>query len=254
MHIKVERKNEFAILFLDRPKVNALNHDMIKEMRVVVAQLQKDDSVRGVIIGGRPNYFSAGLDLIELSGYDLEGITAFWQDFIGMMVDLIKFPKPTIAAIGGYSPAGGAVIAVTCDYRFMTEGDHYHIGLNEVSVGISINEPIFRSYSFWLGEQKAYHAMMEGKLFSPKEALAVGLVDALFPQEELLERAEEKMKQLLRADDHTLQNTKMALRSAWIRVISQDMEADIAARSARWMEPESQRRIAQILGSLKRSK
>lgn len=254
MNLRVEKREDFAVVFLDRPKVNAINHQMVKELRSTMRQMLSTSSVRGVIIAGRPNFFSAGLDLIELSGFDLAGITAFWEDFMGLMVDLIKFPKPTIAAISGYSPAGGAVIAVTCDYRFMAEGDNFHIGLNEVSVGIAINEQIFRCYSFWLGERVAYQAMMEGKLFSPKEAVQVGLVDALFAPNDLLSKAEEKMRQLLLANDHVLKTTKVALRADWIRVVEQDMQKDIGARSALWMHPESQRKIAGIVEKLKGGK
>lgn len=254
MNVRVEKREGYAIVFLDRPKVNAINHAMIKEVRFTMSQMMNDASVRGVIIAGRPNYFSAGLDLIELSEFDLADITAFWEDFMGMMEDLIKFPKPTIAAIGGYSPAGGAVIAVTCDYRFMVEGDHFHIGLNEVSVGIAINEQIFRCYSFWLGERLAYQAMLEGKLFSPQEALEVGLVDALYAADDLIAKAEEKMQQLLQANDHVLRTTKMALRADWIRVVAEDMREDIAARSTLWMHPESQRKIAGIVQKLKGGK
>ncbi len=250
MCIKMTRRSDYAILHLDRGKVNAINHEMVRKIRQVVAELAGDKSVRGLIIVGKPHYFSAGLDLIELSSYDYHQIRAFWSDFMAMMVDLVKFSKPTIAAITGYSPAGGAVIAITCDHRFMAQGEKYHIGLNEVAVGIIINEGIFRSYCFWLGERQAYQALIEGKLFSVSEALQVGLIDASFPLEELLAAAEQKMLQLLRANDHVLQETKKVMRADWIKAIDIDMEEDLEARSRLWMHPNSQKMIGDIVARL----
>ena len=119
--VKIEKRNDYAVVTLDRGKVNALNHEMVQEIRSAFEVLKVDAEVRGVIITGKPHYFSAGLDLIELYEYDRAEISAFWVDLMGMMVDLTKFEKPLIGAISGHSPAGGAVIAVTCDHRLMAK-------------------------------------------------------------------------------------------------------------------------------------
>lgn len=248
--IRIDRRNNYAIMHLDRGKANAINHEMVKEIRNSVAALSQDKSVRGVIITGKPHFFSAGLDLIELAQYGYEEIKSFWTDFFGMMLDLAKFPKPTIAAISGHSPAGGAIIAITCDHRYMAEGDKYTIGLNEVAVGILISEPIFHLYSFWLGKKNAYQALLAGKLFTGPEAKEAGLVDEIYVLDELLAKAEEKMQQLLRANFFILSETKKVMRKDLWAKLSVDLTGELEDRAKYWMSPQSQESIKQIVEKL----
>ncbi len=246
-HLIVSRKKDYAIVQLSRGKVNAINHALVMEIREMFRELASDAEVRGVIITGQPHYFSAGLDLIEMQRYDLAQIRAFWTDFMAMMTDLVLFPKPTIAAISGYSPAGGAVIAITCDYRMMAAGDKYHIGLNEVALGVPIEENIFDVYSFWLGRKKAYQALLQGKLFSVAEALEIGLLDEVHELESLLAKAEERMMHLLKANDYILRDAKQKMRRALVADVSRDMSASISLRARQWMSPEFQAMLAQIV-------
>ncbi len=244
--ISISKAGDRAIINMDRGKVNAINHKMVLELRDGLKGLGADKQVRGIIIAGKPHFFSAGLDLIELFEFDLEQIKVFWKDFLGLMVDLIKFPKPVIAAITGHSPGGGAVIAVGCDYRIMAEGD-YRIGLNEVSVGVTITQGIFHSYRFWLGEREAYHALLRGRLFQVDEALKVGLIDEKRPMEEVLSAADQKLSQLLRAPDYVLQDTKQVMRREWVAAVDVDMSREIEQRSVYWMQPESRKKIGEYI-------
>ena len=249
-HVKVERRQDFAILQLVRGRANPINHEMVREIREAIQHLETDSLVRGAIITGQPNFFSAGLDLIELSSYGHTEIKAFWADFSEMMIELAKFSKPLIAAITGHSPAGGAVIAVTCDYRLMAEGPKYTIGLNEVAVGIVISQPIFELYRFWLGNRTAYQALLEGKLFTIEQALAVGLIDELHPSDQLLEAAESKMQKLLRANDHILRETKKILRHKLWDQISVDGAEELEERARYWMTAESQNNLQRMVDML----
>lgn len=249
--VKITRKNTYAIVELDRGKVNALNHQMVMEIREAIGQLKNDDSVRGAIITGKPHYFSAGLDLIELHQYDREKIKEFWSDFMGMMIDLATYERPLIAAISGHSPAGGAVIAITCDYRIMVHGEKYRVGLNEVAVGIKITDSIFRLYQFWLGSRRAYLALLQGQLFSPDEAFEIGLVDQLVDmEEELLPMSELKLQEILRASDHILIDTKMIMRRQLLKEINVDMSETIEARVDYWMSDESQANLNAFVAKL----
>ena len=105
--LRVEKKNDYAIVYLDNGKANVLNLKAIQEIRHLFSTLKTDDSVRGVIFTGKPHYFSAGLDVIELLRFDETGIEGFRREFLGMVVDLTRFPKAFISAISGHSPAGG---------------------------------------------------------------------------------------------------------------------------------------------------
>lgn len=248
--VRLDKKDTYAIVTLDRGKVNAINHQMVIELREVFMELQSTPEIRGVIITGKPHYFSAGLDVVELYDYDYHQIKTFWRDFLGLTVDLVKFSKPLIAAISGYSPAGGAVIALTCDYRIMAEGEKYLIGLNEVAVGINITEGIYTLYSFWLGARVAYQALYTGRLFNVQEARQIGLIDQIVELEDLIGAAEYKMKTILQPNDFILQDTKRVMRQDLISRLDTDMTEAIEKRCQYWMSPQSRHELGEMVQKL----
>src|SRR5690606_3428918 len=144
---------------------------------------------------GKENFFSAGLDLITLFDYNVDQIREFWNLFLEATSLLASFPKPIAAAISGHSPAGGCVFALCCDYRIMAEGN-FVIGLNEIPVGLIVPESIFQLYAFWIGRRNAYQNLLEGKLLTPNEAKAQGLVDDVVPANMLFNTATKKIKQI----------------------------------------------------------
>ena len=79
--IKVTVKEKVAIISLDRGKANAISAEMVAELHQMFQNIEKDDTIRGVILGGKEGFFSAGLDLIELYDYDEEKIREFWNNF-----------------------------------------------------------------------------------------------------------------------------------------------------------------------------
>ena len=120
--IKIDKRNQYEILILNRGKANPIDNDMVTEIRAQLKRVAKDPSVRGIIwTGNTPGYFTVGLDLKELYYYDEAQIQVFWENWDSMVMEMIKFPKPMIAAINGYSPAGGCVLALSCYYRMMAQ-------------------------------------------------------------------------------------------------------------------------------------
>jgi enoyl-CoA hydratase/carnithine racemase len=209
--IKTSVKDKTAIISLDRGKSNALHHEMISELISIFEDIENDPNLGAAIITGHDDFFSAGLDLITLYHYNEDEIRAFWKHFLDFIAKLIAFKKPLIAAINGHSPAGGCVIALAADYRIMAEGS-YIVGLNEVPVGIVVPHSIFELYAFWLGKANAYRFLLEGRLFSPEEALKVGLVDDLAKPKKLLQMAEKQAQKYQSFEQNTWQQSKLGLR------------------------------------------
>src|ERR1700744_4167559 len=127
--LQVTIKDRLAVVGLGRGKLNPMNAEMVKELTVLIKSINTDDNIGGLIITGKENFFSAGLDLIELYDYDEDQIKTFWKDFLALQSTMVSFKKPMVAAISGHSPAGGCVMAICCDYRVMAQGK-YIIGLN----------------------------------------------------------------------------------------------------------------------------
>lgn len=250
--IQITRKENYAILQLNRGKVNAINHEMVLEIRDAFADFSSNNDIEGVIITGTPHFFSAGLDVIELYSYDKANINQFFSDFGGMFLDLVTFKKPLISAITGYSPAGGCVIAIACDYRIMAAGEKYTIGLNEVAVNIQISNNLINSYAHWIGAGLANTYVLSGRLLKVEEAKTCGLIDEVVALEDVLITAESQMKKYVSFDQEIFANTKQKLRKNWLKGLEMDPSKDLSQATELWWKPEIRAKMKAFVESLQK--
>jgi 3,2-trans-enoyl-CoA isomerase len=248
--IQLNINEKVAVITLDRGRSNPVNHQMVKELTACIKDLENDDQVGGVILTGKQGFFSSGADLMEVYDYDKQQARAFWADFFALQTVLISFKKPLVAAISGHSPAGGCVLAICCDYRLMAEGE-YIIGLNEIPVGIIVPENIFKVYAFWIGKQKAYQFLLEGKLIKVTEAAQIGLVDEVCPAESLLAQAEKKVKTYMQFNPVTWSQSKLNLRNELITNLNTDQTATLDQMLKQWWAPETRATLEMIIQNLK---
>lgn len=209
--LKLTKQENYAIVQLDRGTSNALNLEMFQELTQVFNTLKKDNDVKGVVLAGKGNFFSAGLDVIALYQYDEVKIEQLFEALFEAMKTLLSFSKPLVAAVNGHAPAGGCILAICADYRIMAEGK-FRIGLNEVPVGIIMPPFIFETYAYCLGKGKASQFVLEGKLCATKEALESGLVNEVIAQEKVLEASIEKVKSYAKFSANTWSKSKMNMR------------------------------------------
>ena len=247
--IKVNIKEKVAVLQLDRGRSNAINAEMVSELKQIIQNIGNDNNIAGLIITGKEGFFSAGLDLIELYDYDETTIRNFWIDFLNMVNLMVAFPKPMVTAISGHSPAGGCVLALCSDYRVMAEGK-YIIGLNEVPVGIIVPQSIFHLYSFWLGNAKAYRYLLEGKLMNTDEALASGLVDELVKSESILHAADRQIRKFIQMESTTWQQTKVNLRAELLAKVSADQSDMLEIMLKQWWSASTRSILKTIIQNL----
>ena len=246
----VSSKNNIATLQLNRGKANPINRQMIKDLHTFFEQAINDKNINGVILTGKQNFFSSGLDLKQLYDMNEEEVKKFWVAFITMTKVIASFPKPLIAAITGHSPAGGCVLAVCADYRVMAEGN-YIIGLNEIPVGIVVPKVIFDLYAFWIGNKMAYQNLLEGKLMSPSEAKEIGLVDEVVMADKVLARAEEKMEDYSNFDVKTWSLSKTNLRGEMLAEMNlNNMEEILEPMLKQWWSPRTRSILKMIIASL----
>ncbi|MGB5269172.1 MAG: enoyl-CoA hydratase/isomerase family protein [Eudoraea sp.] len=252
--IKIIKKEGYTIVQMNRGKVNAINYEMVQELRQAFRDIENDKEVKGAILTGQPHYFSAGLDLIELFQYDKKQIQDFFRVFGALFIELMHITKPVISAITGHSPAGGCVLAVASDNRIMAEGEQYIIGLNEVAVNIQISQNLVETYAFWIGQGLASRYIMEGKLLNGKEALSAGLVDELVPLEQVLPKAEARMQQYLQADQEILVNTKSKLRKDLLGKLDLNAENSLKEAATLWWKPEIRTKMEAYVKSFSNKK
>ena len=252
-HLTLSVHDRMALIGLNRGRSNAINSELLNELEVILRNVESDDAISGIILHGKEGFFSAGLDLIELFDYSEVEIRVFWESFLSFVRAFVAFKKPSVAAIGGHSPAGGCVLALCCDYRIMAEGE-YIIGLNEVPVGIIVPDAIFHLYSFWLGKARAYHYLLEGKLLSPEKALAAGLIDELVSPAALRSRAEKQLQTYIQLEANTWQQSKLNMRRELISKMSMDASATLDVMLKQWWSPSTRSILSTIIENLQGGK
>ncbi len=252
--LKIIPKENYVIVQLQRGAANAINQKMVDELHQLLQDLEANKAIKGLILTGKAPFFTAGVDLLEVYDYDAAATRHFWGTFLKLAVAFIRFSKPVVNAITGHSPAGGCILACSCDYRVMAEGKKFKIGLNEIAVGIAPRESILELYAFWIGKRRAYQFLLEGYMLSGVEALAVGLVDQLVPMDDVLTQAEKKMNQYLKLPPMAFCQTKKAMRSGLVQKMTADFESDLENLHQQLMSEESRTIMGQMVSYLKSKK
>ena len=209
--IKVTIKEKIALITLDRGRSNAINLEMLTDLKEIFQSIDKDDSVSGIILTGRETVFSAGFDLVELFDYSENDIKSFYEQYFLLISILVTFKKPFVVAINGHAPGAATVFSLCGDYRVMADGN-YTIGLNELALGIIIPEGLFQLYGNCIGRSKANSYLLEGKLMNPAEALSIGLVNQVFSHDTLTMPAVRQMQKYLQFNKVIWQESKLNIR------------------------------------------
>ncbi|XP_018541165.1 enoyl-CoA delta isomerase 1, mitochondrial isoform X1 [Lates calcarifer] len=226
--VEFDQSTGVAVMHMQSPPVNSLSLDFLTEFCINVEKLEMDKSCRGLIItSSQPKVFSAGLDIMEMYGKSPERCGEFWRAVQEMWLKLYSSDMVTIAAINGSSPAGGCLMSLTCDYRIMADNPRYSIGLNETQLGIVAPFWFKDTMVNTVGHRTTELALELGLLYSPSEALKVGLVDLLVPEDEVLTTATKTMTKWLAIPDHARQITKSMMRKPTIDKLTSKREADI---------------------------
>lgn len=236
---------------MNRPPANALNPELIAALREAVEKAP-GDGVRALVLSGTPGRFSGGLDVPFLMQLEREAIAATWQDLYRLMGALATSPIPIAAAITGHSPAGGAVLGIFCDTRFMVEGD-FKIGLNEVQVGIPLPPIIFRAFRRLLGPRQAERLAVSGTLIVGSDARAIGLVDELVPADRVVERAIEWCNGLLALPPQAMSITRQTSRADLAEMFG-ETEEELAGLVDMWFSEETQRVLKMVVERLTKKK
>lgn len=243
--IQITKEDNLAVIQLDRGKSNPINTEMFLDLQQAFTDLQNDDSIHGAVLTGKGNFFSAGLDVIELYAYNEKEIGDLFEALFDTVKVMLSFSKPLVASITGHSPAGGCVLALCCDYRIMAKGK-YRIGLNEVPVGIVMPKFIYALYEQCIGARKAYQFILDGKLLLAEEALAEGVVDAVVELEDVFPFSVEKVKQYMKFSPSTWQKSKMNMRQDLLTNYSSFAPEAKAEILTQWWSDETRK----VLGAL----
>ncbi|MFY9396750.1 MAG: enoyl-CoA hydratase-related protein [Desulfomonilia bacterium] len=188
----LDKQGKVAILTLNRPPQNAVSYAMLGEIEKAIDEVASDKDARVLVItGSGDKSFSAGMDVGDAVSHPEVGEIgrALWTK-----IDRIE--KPTIAAINGHALGGGCELALACHFRFMAQSERAKIGCPELNLGIIPGWGGTQRLTRLLGRTKALELMMLSKRLSPDEALAIGLVDGVYPPDQLMPKVMELANEL----------------------------------------------------------
>jgi len=187
--VRVERDGEVAIVTVDRTdKMNALNETVIREIGTAFDGLRRDDELRAVVLtGAGEKAFVAGADIGELATMNPTTGVATSRLGQGVFASIERFPKPVIAAIGGYALGGGFELALACHVRIASANARF--GLPEVSLGIIPGYGGTIRLARLTGLGRAVELTLTGEMFDAARALEIGVVTHVVERDVLLEEA-----------------------------------------------------------------
>jgi len=183
-----EKKGNYALITLNRPdKLNALNFELFAELDDAINQIVFDRNIYAVVLtGSGDKAFAAGADIVELNRSDDISGKIFSEIGSKVMLKLEQLRKPVIAAINGFALGGGLELALSCHLRFAS--DKAKMGQPEVNLGIIPGYGATQRLPRLIGKAKAIELIISAKTIDAQTALSIGLVNDVFPHEQLMEK------------------------------------------------------------------
>ena len=208
--IKYEEEGDIAILTINRPKaLNALNSQVLNELDRVLDDIDTDKIRALILTGAGEKSFVAGADIAEMSTLTKEQGQAFSKKGNDVFRKIETFEIPVIAAVNGFALGGGCEISMSCDIRICS--DNAIFGQPEVGLGITPGFGGTQRLARLVGPGMAKQMIFTGQNIKAEEALRIGLVNAVYPQNELLNEARKLAITIARNGAHAVKNSKKAI-------------------------------------------
>ena len=175
-----------TLIQLNRPnELNALNLELMEELRDALKALDANDDVRVIVITGNEKAFAAGADIKQMAGKS--AIDMLKVDQFSTWDQIRKTRKPIIAAVSGFALGGGCELAMTCDMIIASETAKF--GQPEIKIGVTPGAGGTQRLTKAIGKARTMEMVLTGKFISAEEANSYGLVNRVVPIELYLEEA-----------------------------------------------------------------
>ncbi|MEP6495260.1 MAG: enoyl-CoA hydratase-related protein [bacterium] len=188
--------DRIATITVNRPdKLNALNDRVIAELGEAIDSARSDPDVGGVILTGAGRAFVAGADISELEQHGGVAAKALAQRGQDVFRRFETSPKPTIAAVNGFSLGGGCELAMACHLRIAS--DTAKFGQPEVKLGLVPGYGGTQRLPRLIGKGRALQLLLTGEMIDAAEAYRIGLVNRVVPGTELIATATAMLRLML---------------------------------------------------------
>jgi enoyl-CoA hydratase len=191
--VRVERDQGIATIRLDRPKMNALNAQVQDEIAAAALEVDADPGVRAVVLYGGEKVFAAGADIKEMAEASFAQIAADSRRLQAAFTVVARIGKPVVAAVTGYALGGGLELALCADFRVAGEGAR--LGQPEILLGIIPGAGGTQRLPRLIGPARAKDIVFTGRFVGATEALQIGLVDKVVPDDKVYRVARDLVAQ-----------------------------------------------------------
>lgn len=228
-----EKRQSIALVTLNRPHVlNAMNLQMWKDFSQVLDEVERDNEIKVVVITGittekGKKAFSTGADLKDSKERTVEEYRAYLKSLQEVSLRLIRFPKPTIAAINGYALGSGYELALACDLRIAAEDAL--IGSPEARVSSSVTGGATRLIIELIGVGKAKELLFTSEYITGTEAKRIGLVNRAVPPERLMDTTFEIAEKIVQNSTLSIRLIKESLDVARTHSPEEVMDYEVEA-------------------------
>lgn len=222
-YINLVVEGRVGILTVTRPEaLNALNSQVLKDLDAAIDAVEEDAAIDAVILTGDGRSFVAGADIGEMK--DLGAVEAKKFGDMGnrVFMKLENMTKPVICAVNGFALGGGCELAMSCDIRIASEKAKF--GQPEVGLGITPGFGGTQRLSRIVGTGRAMELILTARVIGANEAKEIGLVNAVYPPEELMAKAMEMANTIAAQAQVAVRQSK--------RCIRKGMQTDIATAVA----------------------
>jgi len=245
--LRADRRGAVLLCTLDRPeKRNALDPDLIRELSSTLQNAGTDASLNVVVLTGAGRTFCSGLDLTHLSGLEPHQAVDYLRSFFNLFRQVYELPQPVIAAINGPAIAGGFDLAAACDLRVCSPAARF--AQTELLLGLTqILYPIYKV----IGLGRAKELALTAEAITAEEAYRIGLVNRVYPGEQLLDEAMKLAGSLAAKPRQALLETKRLSREVIELSTERAMSRMFAVISERLQSDEHRREVGAYLRRLK---
>jgi 3-hydroxypropionyl-coenzyme A dehydratase len=250
--ITTSKDEGVCIVKINRPtKLNAMNIDVARELISTFQQLDKDDSVKVIVLTGEGDKaFSAGADIeymSKISADESEVYAKLGQEVTGTIENV---SKPTIAAVNGFALGGGCEVAMSCDIRIAS--DNARMGQPEVTIGIPPGWGGTQRLMRIVGIAKAKELVYTGKMIKADEAKEIGLVNNVVPLESLMDEVMSMAKTIASNATLAVRMSKTAINKGRNADLDTGLGVELLAWRNCFSDPDREKRMTDFVNKSKK--
>ena len=226
MAVEYTSEGNVGYITLDKPPANSYDLEFMEELAGCIRSAG-DDEESGVVIlrSGSDRFFSAGADIKAFNANSTEDNMRMIRTAHEGLAEISRIPKVFVAQIHATALGGGLEMALACDLRFGVEGE-YVLGLPEATLGLLPGNGGTQRLPRLVGVSTALDLMVTGRTISPSEAHGLGILDRLFPADQLEDKTRKYAEALANGASEAIGSIKLAVHGGIERPLDEGLETE----------------------------